>query len=239
MIAKLLATDFLKIKRKGLWFLTVLGPFGVVLLQWFNYELVPGRREWLLQRSDDDWLFYLHNVNSFTPPALVLGITILTSLSVSIENETNAWKQLVALPVSKMGVFLAKFTVLAFLLAVASVLLFFFTLLLGIYLDLGSAIPYVEIAKFSFYPYFASFPLLALHLWVATISNNQGIPISLGVVGFLFATYSFKLPDWLPWKWPSLQNQWDEPLVNVALGICVGIVLYIAGMLDFARRDVK
>lgn len=37
MIIKLLSADFLKIRRKGLWFLTFLGPFGVVALQMVNY----------------------------------------------------------------------------------------------------------------------------------------------------------------------------------------------------------
>ncbi|MEG0385972.1 MAG: permease, partial [Solibacillus sp.] len=37
MMAKLLTSDFLKIKRKGLWFLTALGPVGVVALQTVNY----------------------------------------------------------------------------------------------------------------------------------------------------------------------------------------------------------
>jgi hypothetical protein len=34
-------------------------------------------------------------------------------------------------------------------------------------------------------------------------------------------------------------NEWNEPLINVVLGIGVGCVLYVAGMLDFTRRDVK
>lgn len=41
------------------------------------------------------------------------------------------------------------------------------------------------------------------------------------------------------WKWPSLMNESDEPIINVLLGVGVGLVLYIAGMLDFMRRDVK
>src|SRR5690606_29148143 len=109
MIGTLLRVDLLKIRRKGMWFLTFLGPLGVVSLQIVNYGV---RKEWLLQQSDDDWLYYLDWVHAFTPLALVLGIAILTSFMASIENETNAWKQLLSLPVSKMSVYLSKFTVL-------------------------------------------------------------------------------------------------------------------------------
>ncbi|MEH6941029.1 ABC transporter permease [Bacillus sp. JJ722] len=236
MIGKLLGADFLKVKRKGFWFLTFLGPFGVVAMQMLNYGY---RKDYLLRQSDDDWLYYLSNISSFTPLAIVLGIVILTSFMASIENETNAWKQLVALPVSKMSIYLSKFTVLATLLLIASLLLMIFTLIYGIILDLGDTIPYIDLIKQSFYPYFAALPILALQLWIATVSKNQGIPITTGVIGVILTYSAYYLPDWMIWKWPTLLNEWNEPLINVALGIGVGFLLYVMGMFDFTRRDVK
>lgn len=236
MIGKLLRADFLKIKRKGLWFLSFLGPFGVIALQMVNYGV---RKNYLLNQSDDDWGYFLEYVHSFTPLALVLGIAILTSFMASIENETNAWKQLISLPVSKMSVYLSKFMVLGSLLFVSSLLLGVFSLGYGTLLNLGDQIPYLELLKYSFYPYLAALPILALQLWIASVSQNQGIPITTGVLGVIFAYSAFILPDWMIWKWPSLMNEWDEPLINVMLGIGVGTLLYIVGMLDFTRRDVK
>ncbi|MEA0552516.1 ABC transporter permease [Lysinibacillus irui] len=236
MIGKLLTADFLKIKRKGLWFLTLLGPLGVVALQMVNYGV---RKDYLLQQSEDDWGYYLLNIHSFTPLAIVLGIAILTSFMASIENETNAWKQLIALPVSKLSVYLSKFTVLALLLFLASTVLMIFTLSYGLFLNLGAPVPYLEVAKFSYFPALAALPILALQLWIASVSHNQGIPITVGIFGVIFAYSSFVLPDWMIWKWPSLMNQWDEPIINVLLGVGIGILLYIVGMIDFARRDVK
>ncbi|WP_313469728.1 ABC transporter permease [Lysinibacillus sp.] len=236
MIGKLLTADFLKIKRKGLWFLTLLGPLGVVALQMVNYGV---RKDYLLQQSEDDWGYYLLNIHSFTPLAIVLGIAILTSFMASIENETNAWKQLIALPVSKLSVYLSKFTVLTLLLFLASTVLMIFTLSYGLFLNLGAPVPYLEVAKFSYFPALAALPILALQLWIASVSHNQGIPITVGIFGVIFAYSSFVLPDWMIWKWPSLMNQWDEPIINVLLGVGIGILLYIVGMIDFARRDVK
>ncbi|QHS22806.1 ABC transporter permease subunit [Virgibacillus sp. MSP4-1] len=236
MIGKLLMVDFMKIRRKGFWFLTFLGPFGVVALQMVNYGL---RKDYLLKQSDNDWLYYLGNVSVFTPLALVLGIAILTSFTASVENETNAWKQLLALPVSKMSVYLSKFTVLATLLFLSTFLLAIFTLAYGLFLDLGVQVPWVEILKSSFLPFLAALPVLALHLWIATVSTNQGVPITAGVLGTILAYSAYVLPDWVIWKWPSLNNHWNDPMINVWLGISVGFLLYIAGMIDFARRDVK
>ena len=52
MISQLIKSDFLKLKRKGFWFLAFLGPFGVVALQVVNYSL---RKDYLLTLSEDDW----------------------------------------------------------------------------------------------------------------------------------------------------------------------------------------
>lgn len=235
MIEKLIQADLMKIKRKGIWFLTFLGPFGVIALQMVNYGV---RKDYLLAQSENDWLHYLLNVSAFTPFAIILGIVILTSLMASIENETNAWKQLVALPVSKLWIYLSKYTVIVFLLLISTVLLMVFTILYGITLDLGE-VPYWEVIKYSFYPLFAALPVLGLQLWVATVSKNQGIPITIGVIGVILSYLSYIIPDWLIWKWPSLINQWEEPIINVCLGIGVGAILYVVGMIDFVRRDVK
>lgn len=236
MIGSLLSADFLKIKRKGFWLLTFLGPFGVVALQMVNYGV---RKDYLLTLSENDWEYYLLNVSSFTPLAIVLGIAILTSFMASVENETNAWKQLVSLPISKMSIYLSKFTILACLLLISSFLLMLFTFSYGVFLDLGEKVPYFQLLKHSFYPYFAALPILALQLWIATVSQNQGIPITVGILGVIFAYSAFTLPDWMIWKWPSLMNEWNEPIINVLLGIGVGALLYLVGMLDFTRRDVK
>ncbi|MCU9614528.1 ABC transporter permease [Caldibacillus lycopersici] len=236
MIGKLIGIELMKIKRKGIWFLTVLGPIGVVALQIVNYSV---RKDYLLQQSEDDWLFYLLNTSSITPFAIILGIVILTSFMASIENETNAWKQLVAMPVSKYSIYLSKYTVLLFLLLLSASLLTVFTFIYGLFLDLGEVVPYRELFMYSFYPLFAAFPVLGLQLWVSFVSTNQGIPVSIGVIGVILSYSAYVIPDWLIWKWPSLMNQWDEPLINVWLGLAVGFILYFIGMLDFHRRDVK
>jgi len=153
MMSKLLIAEFLKIKRKGIWFLTLLGPVGVVALQMVNYGV---RKDYLLQQSENDWGYFLLNIHSFTPLAVVLGIAILTSFMASIENETNAWKQLIALPVSKLSVYLSKFTVLTILLFLSSTLLMIFTLGYGLILSLGETVPYLELAKYSYFPALAA-----------------------------------------------------------------------------------
>lgn len=236
MIAQLCRAEWLKIKRKGLWLLAFIGPVGVIAMQMVNYGV---RKDYLLAQSEDDWAYYLTNVSSFTPLALMLGIVILTSLMASIEDETNAWKQWIALPVSKYSVFASKFIVVTLLLLVSTCLLALFTYIYGTTLGLGENIPWSSMLTQSFYPFLASLALIAVHLWIATISPNQGTTITTGILGVIVSMMGAYLPDWFIWKWPTLMNAWDNPFVSAALGVSGGFVLLIVGMWDFNRRDVS
>lgn len=236
MIAQLCRAEWLKIKRKGLWLLAFIGPIGVISMQMVNYGV---RKDYLLAQSDDDWAYYVFNVSSFTPLALILGIVILTSFMASIENETNAWKQWIALPVSKYSVYASKFIIVTLLLLVSTCLLTLFTVCYGMTLGLGDKIPWGSIIMYSFYPFLASIALIAVHMWIATISPNQGVTITAGIVGVIVSMMAGNLPDWFLWKWPSLVNDWDNPFISVALGVSGGLLLLLFGMWDFNRRDVK
>ena len=236
MIGRQVRAEFLKLKRKGFWLWAILLPFGIVAMQMVNYGF---RKEYLLQQSEDDWAYYLANVSNFTPMALILGIVVITSYLSSIEDEHDSWKQVLSLPVSKTVVYLAKSIVLVLLLALSSLLLSIFTWAYGLVLDLGDTIPYSELIKKSSYPYVAAFPIFAIQLWLAVISKNQALPLTVGIVGVILANASDFLPDWAIWKWPSLQNEWNQPGINVMLGFGVGCLMYVISILDFVRRDVK
>ena len=228
----LIRAELTKIRRKGFLFLALLGSFGVVALQMVNYGV---RKDYLLTLSEDDWSFFLRNVQSFIPIAIVLGITILTYQIANIEDETNAWKQQLALPISKIGLYTAKFLTIAFFLVVASSLLALFTLIYGLTLDFTQSVPVKELMKRSFYPMFAAMPILALQLWLSLVCKTPSIPTTTGIVQFLLTYSAHSLPDWTPWKWVLLL----EPRLNVGLGITIGAVILIIGMYDFYKRDVK
>lgn len=236
MIARLIWAEYLKLKRKGFWLLTFVWPLGVVALQMVNYGL---RKEYLLKQSEDHWAFYLDNVNHFTPLAVILGMAIFTSYLSSIEDETQSWKEVLSLPVSKGSVYLSKALVLLFFFTCSSLLLMVFTLGYGLFLDLGKEIPYGELIKLSSYPYLAAFPIFAIQLWLAVVCANQATPLTVGIFGVILVSVAPFLPDWVIWKWPSLRNDWNQPSINVLLGLGVGGVLYFASLWDFARREVK
>ncbi|MBK3497327.1 ABC transporter permease [Viridibacillus sp. YIM B01967] len=237
MITRIMASEFLKIRRKMILFLIFLGPFGVIGLQAFNFGL---RYDWLTKvHKDDLWGGLIGAVSMLSIPTLLMGVTIITSMIANIEHQTNAWKQLLALPISKKKVFTGKILLTVLLLFVSCLLLAVGTIVLGLLLKFGINIPLLYLIKMCFFPFLASMPLVALQIWLAITMKNQAVPLTIGIVGAILSLYSTNFPDWVPWKWPLLINDWGKPIYSVLVGLVTGLLLFFISVIDFNRKDVK
>lgn len=234
---RVMTSEFIKIRRKMILFLVFLGPLGVVGLEAVNFGL---RYDWLTGVYKDDlWKGLIGEATMLSVPTILIGLTILTSMIANIEHQTNAWKQLLALPISKAKVYTGKVLLSILLLFVSCVVLAIGIIILGLLLKFGTEIPVLYLIKMCFFPFLAALPILALQIWLAISMKNQAIPLTIGIMGAIVSLYSIKFPDWVPWKWPFLINEWDEPLYSVLAGLFVGVLLYSISLLDFHRKDVK
>lgn len=241
MIGRAIRADLLKIKGKGLWFLVFLAPIGLIAMQALNYGL---RYDYLMkQYADDVWRYLLENIAMFVPIALLMGITILSSMFANIEHQTSAWKQLLALPISRYSVFGAKFVIIVLLLTVSCILLALGTVALGLLLGFEADIPLLAVAKLSFYPFIASWPLLSFVLWMCMTYRNQSLPITIGVVIAVLSI--FPISEWLPISWPlaafkaSQTSQALQGEVFVGAGLLCGFIVLLLGSIHFNRKDVN
>lgn len=236
-MARLLGSELIKTKRKMILFLVFLGPFGVIALEAVNFGV---RYDWLTGVYKDDlWKGLIGEVSMLSVPTILIGLTILTSMIANIEHQTNAWKQLLALPISKTKVYSAKFLLTVILLLISCSLLMVGTIILGLALKFGTSIPLVHLFKMCFYPFLAALPILALQIWLAITLKNQAIPLTVGILGTIISMYAVAFPDWVPWKWPLLLNEWGKPIFSVIAGILLGFIIYLVSILDFSRREVK
>lgn len=237
MMFRVLAADFLKIRRKAIWFLIFLGPIGVIALQAANYGL---RYDYLMEKyAANPWGAFLGNIQFLLPVTILLGVAIIASMIANIEHQMNSWKQLLALPIARTAVFSAKFTLCVLMLLVSCILLGIGIVGLGLGLKLGTDVPLISVIKLSFYPFIASLPALALQLWLSVTMRNQALPLTVGILGGVVSTYASDMPDWFLWKLPLLTNHAGIPEYSVVAGLAVGIVIFTIGLLHFTRRDVN
>lgn len=233
MYKSLLASELLKIRRTWVWFLIAIAPIGVVVLEAINFYL---RYEFLTDKyAEDLWGGLLLNVQSLSLPAILLGITIITSIIAHLEHSSTSWKHLLILPIEKRKLFITKFILSFSLLLISCVILFVGSVLLGIWLEFGFAIPWIEVLRISFLPYLSALPILALQLWLSIVYQNQGITLVVGMFGTGLAIWSQDLPDWFLWKVPTLASHSNTSLL---LGVTAGILLFFILTFDFVRRDV-
>ncbi|WNS41837.1 ABC transporter permease [Paenibacillus sp. MMS20-IR301] len=237
MIWRALSADWLKIRGKGLWFLVFLGPIGLIAMQGVNFGL---RYDYLREQySADLWGGLLRNVSGFVPVALYLGGTLLCSLIGNVEHQTSSWKQLLALPISRTAVFMAKLLLCLLLLVVSCLLLSAGTLLLGLLLGFGSQpVPYTDVLRIGFAAYAAALPVIVLQLWLSLSSRNQTLPVSLGMTLSLLSLFSVFLSGWVPLSWPDLAWNAEQPWLYSAAGLLLGGLVLLPGALHFARKDV-
>lgn len=233
---RFLLIDTLKMKKKWVWFLVFLGPAGVVGLEAFNFLL---RYDWLTKQYQDDlWGGLIDESRILAVPALMMGLAIVASILAGIEHQTNSWKQMLALPVSKCSLFTAKFMLLTFLLFISCTCLGLGLIGLGAALGFGTKIPLVYLLKISYYPFLAALPFAALHTWLSIVVKNQAIALTCGIIGTILSLYGAIMPDWVPYKWLFLENSWGKVEYSAAAGVLTGLLVYLVGLLDFYRRDV-
>ncbi|MCL6457019.1 MAG: ABC transporter permease [Gorillibacterium sp.] len=236
MMGRVLAADFLKLRRTMVWFLVFLGPIGVIALEAVNFGL---RYDYLTKNyADDLWGGLLENIQGMTALAILLGGALLASMVAGLEHRTNAWKQLLALPVTRLSVFVSKFTLCTLLLLFSSTLLTLGSYALGGILGFGWKAPWLAMIQTSFYPMLAGLAIVALQLWLSIMMKNQAIPMTAGILGTIVGLYSFKLPDWILWKWPLLINEAGSPEWSVFASVATALLLVLLGVIHFTRKDV-
>lgn len=237
MIGRVFRADVLKLRRSMAMVLVWLGPVGVIALTAANFGL---RYDYLVKLHQDDlWQGLLDNISGLASFALLLGAALLTSMLAGYEHRTNAWKQLLALPVTRSSVFISKALLCAALLLISSALLAAGTYLLGGVLGFGWNAPIADIIGISFYPALAGLGIMGIQLWLAVVVKNQAIALTAGIAGTIIGMFSFRLPDWVMWKWVVLQMG-ASPLDGFMLeGLICGVVVVLLGTVHFVGRDVN
>lgn len=232
-------TEWRKIRSSSIWIPVLVAPILTFLIG----MMISRRGERI-----DSWLtLYRATIPIYAILFLPMLAGILASLCCRNEHLSGGWEQLLALPVKRSNVYIAKFLYVLLFLALAQILVLIGILLNGFMLfHIPATIPWTQFAKDFIGGWMASIPLAALQLWVATWWKSFGAPFALNIILTIPAmavAHSHTYGPIYPWTQPMLAmlnshqgiiNVTSETLMTIVIS---GIVFITVGLLHFTRRD--
>lgn len=238
----LLSAERLKMTKSFLWLLVPASPVLAALIGL------------LLDRQRTDWNILLGAMSLFHA---MLFLPVLTGLFSSFicryEHTQGGWKSLLALPVSRTAVFLAKFLIVIILLAITQILLLGALLLVGGIRHIGGSIPWELLAQTLLGGWIACFPLAALQMFASLGWASFAAPLVLNIiftVPNLLIVNSATYGPYYPWAQPFLAmvpkgtlgysyGAFNLPFESLMITVLGSFVLFFAaGLIYFNRKEI-
>ncbi|PLR96563.1 ABC transporter permease [Bacillus sp. T33-2] len=239
---KVFRSELLKMRKSSIWLLILISPVLSSLVG-FGELNGSGEHTWITTLAIMSWL---HGM-LFLP--LMTGV--FSAFVCRFEHIEGGWKQLLAMPVSRTSVFLAKFLVVVLLLALSQALFLAGLLLVGNVKDLAGPVPWNEILTSITGGWLACMPLAALQMGVSTAWSSFAAPLAVNVIFTLpniLVSNSEKYGPFYPWAQPVLMmmprlgdnfgafNVSFETLIFVVFGSF--LIFFLSGFAYFQRKEV-
>jgi hypothetical protein len=252
-LVRVLHAESLKMKRTIALKMVVLYPMVLVLLVLFMTSQAPfsmlrnngHSEEWIrLARSNFRfWAFLM----------MPLYIALQTALLSGLDHSENQWKALLARPVPRWTLYVAKL-----LFVVAMTVASTFVLILGVFatgailphlqpeLLFAPPIPWASILSDGAQIAALSFLSLTIQQWVSLRWRSFSVAIGTGIIATVAGIFAVAAgqqvggwPQYFPWALPMLplaRHPHDLPL-TLALSAAAGLLVAAAGCLDFCHRE--
>ena len=238
-----LSAELLKLKRTLTVRMIFVLPLLVALLEffalWRSPKFSPGFKLWeTLPRSTLlAWAIFM----------MPLLITLETALLNGIEHNDRQWKHILALPIPRHTVYLAKFVVAQALIAASTLILCLLCVVVGIAvthlrseLAHSGPVPYGWLAKYAALIWLSAWLIIAIHTWISIRWSSLAVALGAGIGGTFFAVFANSAPfaRYYPWLLPLNILAAERFSVALWLGVIGGVVVALAGCVEFGRRDV-
>jgi len=156
----------------------------------------------------NQWYSKLITINlSYGLLVLPLITGVFAGIICRYEHQAGGWKQLLTLPVTRGRIYCAKYIVLVLLLLVMQILYPGSVYLIGIIEGITDPFPMDIVWKITFGGWIATFPLIALQLWMSTVFKSFAAPFAVNVIftlPTLLIINSEKFGPYYPWAQPFL-----------------------------------
>ncbi|UOQ83695.1 ABC transporter permease [Gracilibacillus salinarum] len=239
----LLQTEWFKLQKSNILPILLVGPLvGLLIGLTANMGISGVPNEWHLT-------FMMMNLTYallFLP--LILGV--LASVICRYEHQAGGWKQLLALPVTRGRVFVAKYLLLMLLVMIIQLLYLGSLYAVGVIQGFTDPFPIDILWKSIFGGWVATLPLVALQLWMSIWFKSFAAPFAVNVVFTLpaiLAVNSERFGPFYPWAQPFSMMYvggstndvffvpWDQLLTVVGGSF---LLFFIGGYVYFNRKAV-
>jgi hypothetical protein len=254
ILIRVLHAELLKMKRTMAWKLVVLAPGIVVALIVFMASQAPFST---LQRNGagKEWTNLTRLVLLlWTLLMMPLYITLETAIVAGLDHAENQWKSLLARPVPRWTLYVAKLIIIVAMSAASMLVILIGILLAGAMLPrlqpqltFPSPIPWAAIVRESSQIMGLGFLALTIQFWVSLRWRSFSVAIGTGIVAMIlgyFAVVAGRAGDWLqyiPWALPMLVLAREPHNIEASLliGVALSLAVAVAGCVDFCRREVS
>lgn len=241
----MLAAESIKLRRSGLWLLVGVSPLFAALVGYMTLRSAEDAGEF-------SWL-YLASATAYAHGLLFLPLLagLFAAFVCRFEHDGGGWKQLLALPVRRTGVYFAKLVVVVLLLAAVQAVYLAGIIIAGKAAGLSSMPPMELLFRCSAGGLLAALPLAALQLAVSVGWANFAAPLAINVMLTLpniLVINSDVYGPYYPWAQPIITmmpmtadsfGALGTPLLKLMLVIGAGFLLFFSsGLTYFRRKDM-
>jgi len=253
-LLRTLHAETLKMKRTIALKMVLLAPAVIVLMILFMASQAPFSTLHL-RGPKNEWTALDHlSLTLWAVLMMPLYITLETALVAGLDHSENQWKSLLARPVPRWTVYVAKLIVLMAMTAASAVVLLCGVLMDGAILPriqpelvFGFPVPWAAILRESAQVTGFAFLALAIQHWVSLRWRSFSVAVGTGIVAMVvgyfavMATHQYGgWPQYFPWALPMLVLAQRPQNVEAVLWIssAAGLAVAAAGCWEFCRRQV-
>lgn len=237
----LMAVEWFKQKRTVLPWLVVGGPLLVAGMIFLDFYL---RYDYLLQKKGgmNSWAIMLEELWFLWSLFFPAGITLIAALVHTREFSDNAWKHLLALPVSRTALYLCKWLWIWLLSCLAVVLLFAYLFVAGVAVGFPEPFAFRLFSSYGYHLSVAALGVASLQHWLSSRFKNPVFPVAIGLAGSIGAFFlaQSEAARFIPYAAPLFAMPMNNPdqWIAIAGGVVPGTVMLAAGLAEFYKRDI-
>ncbi|MFD3450416.1 ABC transporter permease [Microbacteriaceae bacterium 4G12] len=231
--------ELYKMRKTNMWLLLFLSPVLSGLLASATLSRFPDIKGWLGIYA------FMTPIHAMLLLPLLTGV--LTALVCRYEHLNGGWKQLLVQPLQRHQLYIVKFLLVILCIAIMQVLFTIALFIIGSVRGVTEPFPVKILLQHLIGGWIATFPLVALQLWVSTIWSSFAAPMALNVIFTLpciLISQSATYGPWYPWSQPLLAMLLQENMnipsftIKSLMIVVIGsfVIFLMGGLTTFKRK---